>query len=143
MTKLTTDLIRNQIKRTEFNEHSAPLYLTSSYVFDDPEDMRAQFSDEKEGLIYSRYGNPNVNEFIQRMALLEGAENGWATATGMSAVFTLFGALLSAGDHIVSCRSIFGSTHKLLTEILPKWNINSNYVNFDDYEGYELSLIHI
>ena len=140
MTKLTTDLIRNQIKRTEFNEHSAPLYLTSSYVFDDPEDMRAQFSDEKEGLIYSRYGNPNVNEFIQRMALLEGAEKGWATATGMSAVFTLFGALLSAGDHIVSCRSIFGSTHKLLTEILPKWNINSNYVNFDDYEGYEAAI---
>lgn len=137
MTELTTRLIRNQIKRTEFNEHSAPLYLTSSYVFDDPEDMRAQFSDEKEGLIYSRYGNPNVNEFIDRMALLEGAENGWATATGMSAVFTLFGALLSAGDHIVSCRSVFGSTHKLLTEILPKWNINSNYVDFDDYEGYE------
>lgn len=137
MTELTTRLIRNQIKRTEFNEHSAPLYLTSSYVFEDPEDMRAQFSDEKEGLIYSRYGNPNVNEFIDRMALLEGAENGWATATGMSAVFTLFGALLSAGDHIVSCRSVFGSTHKLLTEILPKWNINSNYVDFDDYQGYE------
>ena len=71
------------------------------------------------------------------MALLEGAENGWATATGMSAVFTLFGALLSAGDHIVSCRSVFGSTHKLLTEILPKWNINSDYVDFDDYQGYE------
>ena len=140
MTELTTRLIRNQIKRTEFNEHSAPLYLTSSYVFEDPEDMRAQFSDEKEGLIYSRYGNPNVNEFIDRMALLEGAENGWATATGMSAVFTLFGALLSAGDHIVSCRSVFGSTHKLLTEILPKWNINSNYVNFDDYEGYEAAI---
>jgi len=137
MTELTTQLIRNQIKRSEFNEHSAPLYLTSSYVFEDPEDMRAQFSDEKEGLIYSRYGNPNVNEFIDRMALLEGAENGWATATGMSAVFTLFGALLSAGDHVVSCRSIFGSTHKLLTEILPKWNIQSSYVNFDDYEGYE------
>ena len=137
MTELTTRLIRNQIKRTEFNEHSAPLYLTSSYVFEDPEDMRAQFSDEKEGLIYSRYGNPNVNEFIDRMALLEGAENGWATATGMSAVFTLFGALLSAGDHIVSCRSVFGSTHKLLTEILPKWNINSDYVDFDDYQGYE------
>ncbi len=140
MTELTTRLIRNQIKRTEFNEHSAPLYLTSSYVFEDPEDMRAQFSDEKEGLIYSRYGNPNVNEFIDRMALLEGAENGWATATGMSAVFTLFGALLSAGDHIVSCRSVFGSTHKLLTEILPKWNINSDYVNFDDYEGYEATI---
>lgn len=140
MTRLTTQLIRNQIERTEFNEHSAPLYLTSSYKFDDPEDMRAQFSDEKEGLIYSRYGNPNVNEFIDRMALLEGAETGWATATGMSAVFTLVGALLASGDHIVSCRSIFGSTHKLFTEILPKWNIQTTYVNFDDYSGYESAI---
>ena len=137
MKHTSSQTIRTQIKRTEFNEHSAPLYLTSSYVFEDPEDMRAQFSEEKEGLIYSRYGNPNVNEFVDRMANLEGAENGWATATGMSAVFTLFGALLSAGDHIVSCRSVFGSTHKLLTEILPKWNIETTYVDFDDYQGYE------
>ena len=136
----SSQTIREQIKRTDFNEHSAPLYLTSSYVFDDPEDMRAQFSEEKEGLIYSRYGNPNVNEFVSRMANLEGAENGWATATGMSAVFTLFGALLSAGDHIVSCRSVFGSTHKLLTEILPKWNIETTYVDFDDYQGYEQAI---
>lgn len=137
MKEKTSQTIRQQIKRTDFNEHSAPLYLTSSYVFDDPEDMRAQFSEEKEGLIYSRYSNPNVNEFISRMANLEGAENGWATASGMSAVFTLFGALLSAGDHVVSCRSVFGSTHKLLTEILPKWNIHTTYVDFDNYVGYE------
>ncbi len=135
-----TKIIRNQIERSKNNEHSAPLYLTSSYVFDDPEDMRAQFCDEKEGLIYSRYANPNVNEFVQRMAVLEGSENGWATATGMSAVFTLFGALLSAGEHIVSCRSVFGSTHKLLTEILPKWNISTTYVDFDDYVGYEAAI---
>lgn len=140
MKQKTSQIIRQQIKRTDFNEHSSPLYLTSSYVFDDPEDMRAQFSEEKEGMIYSRYNNPNVNEFINRMASLEGAENGWATASGMSAVFTLFGALLSAGDHIVSCRSVFGSTHKLLTEILPKWNINTTYVDFDDYLGYEKSI---
>lgn len=137
MNHKSSQTIRQQIKRTDFNEHSSPLYLTSSYVFEDPEDMRAQFSDEKEGLIYSRYANPNVNEFVSRMANLEGAENGWATATGMSAVFTLLGSLLSAGDHIVSCRSVFGSTHKLLTEILPKWNIQSTYVDFDNYNGYE------
>jgi len=140
MKQKTSQIIRQQIKRTDFNEHSAPLYLTSSYVFEDPEDMRAQFSEEKEGLIYSRYANPNVNEFVSRMANLESAENGWATASGMSAVFTLFGALLSAGDHIVSCRSIFGSTHKLLTEILPKWNINTTYVDFNNYEGYEAAI---
>jgi O-succinylhomoserine sulfhydrylase len=132
-----TAAIRIQMKRTDFNEHSTPLYLTSSYVFDDAEDMRAQFAEEKEGEIYSRYANPNVQEFINKMAVLENAENGWATASGMAAVFTFFGALLSAGDHIVSARSVFGSTHRLFTEILPKWGITTTYVDFDDYEGYE------
>jgi O-succinylhomoserine sulfhydrylase len=132
-----TAAIRLQTKRTDFNEHSTPLYLTSSYVFDDAEDMRAQFAEEKEGEIYSRYANPNVQEFINKMAFLENAENGWATASGMAAVFTFFGALLSAGDHIVSARSVFGSTHRLFTEILPKWGITTTYVDFDDYEGYE------
>ena len=137
MSRIETDAIRIQANKSENKEHSVPLYLTSSYVFDDAEDMRAQFADEKEGLIYSRYANPNVDEFIQKMARLEAAENGWATATGMAVVFTFFGAILSAGDHVVSCRSIFGSTHKLLTEILPKWNIAHAYVDFDDYEGFE------
>jgi O-succinylhomoserine sulfhydrylase len=132
-----TAAIRLQTKRTDFNEHSTPLYLTSSYVFDDAEDMRAQFAEEKEGEIYSRYANPNVQEFINKMAVLENAENGWATASGMAAVFTFFGALLSAGDHIVSARSVFGSTHRLFTEILPKWGITTTYVDFDDYNGYE------
>jgi O-succinylhomoserine sulfhydrylase len=132
-----TAAIRLQTKRTDFNEHSTPLYLTSSYVFDDAEDMRAQFAEEKEGEIYSRYANPNVQEFINKMAVLENAENGWATASGMAAVFTFFGALLSAGDHIVSARSVFGSTHRLFTEILPKWGITTTYVDFDDYDGYE------
>jgi O-succinylhomoserine sulfhydrylase len=132
-----TAAIRLQTKRTDFNEHSTPLYLTSSYVFDDAEDMRAQFAEEKEGEIYSRYANPNVQEFINKMAFLENAENGWATASGMAAVFTFFGALLSAGDHIVSARSVFGSTHRLFIEILPKWGITTTYVDFDDYEGYE------
>ncbi len=132
-----TAAIRLQTKRTDFNEHSTPLYLTSSYVFDDAEDIRAQFAEEKEGEIYSRYANPNVQEFINKMAVLENAENGWATASGMAAVFTFFGALLSAGDHIVSARSVFGSTHRLFTEILPKWGITTTYVDFDDYQGYE------
>lgn len=132
----TTQAIRIQSERTINKEHSVPLYLTSSYVFEDAEDMRSQFAEEKEGHIYSRYANPNVQEFIDKLALMEGAQAGWATASGMSAVFTLFGALLSSDDHIVACRSVFGSTHKLLTEILPKWNISHSYVNFDDYEGF-------
>ncbi len=135
-----TQAIRLQNRRTDHNEHSVPLYLTSSYVFADAEDMRAQFAEEKEGEIYSRYANPNVQEFIDKMAMLENAENGWATASGMAAVFTFFGALLQSGDHIVSARSVFGSTHRLFTEILPKWGITTTYVDFDDYEGFEQSI---
>lgn len=139
--KKETLAIRTQVERTKFNEHSVPIYMTSSYTFEDSDDMRIKFNDEPDAVIYSRYSNPNVTEFIDKMALLEGAEAGWATATGMAAVFTTFTALLSAGDHIVSCRSIFGSTHKLFTEILPKWNISTSYVDFDDYEGFESAII--
>ena len=135
--KKETLAIRTQNKRTDHQEHSVPLYMTSSYVFEDAEDMRAQFAEEKQGEIYSRYANPNVQEFIDKMAFLEGAESGWATASGMAAVFTFFGALLSSGDHIVSARSVFGSTHRLFTEILPKWGITTTYVDFDDYQGFE------
>ena len=132
-----TQAIRLQTERSQYKEHSVPLYLTSSYAFDDAEEIRALFAEEKEGNIYSRYSNPNVSELLDKMCALEGAEAGWATASGMAAVFSTFGALLSAGDHIVSCRSVFGSTHKLLTEILPKWQISSTYVDFDQYEKYE------
>ncbi|NRA12383.1 MAG: aminotransferase class I/II-fold pyridoxal phosphate-dependent enzyme, partial [Crocinitomicaceae bacterium] len=137
MSRQETDAIRIQSKRSLNNEHSVPLYLTSSYVFEDAEDMRSQFAEEKEGHIYSRYANPNVDELIQKMTALEKAENGWATATGMASVFTFFGAILSSGDHVVSCRSVFGSTHKLLTEILPKWKIDFTYIDYNDYEGFE------
>jgi len=140
MSRQETDAIRIQSERTSNNEHSVPLYLTSSYVFEDAEDMRSQFAGEKEGHVYSRYANPNVDELVQKMAALEKAENGWATATGMASVFTFFGAVLSAGDHVVSCRSIFGSTHKLLTEILPKWEIDFTYVDYNDYDGFENSI---
>ena len=135
-----TQAIRLQTERSQYKEHSVPLYLTSSYAFDDAEEMRALFAEEKEGNIYSRYSNPNVSELLDKMCALEGAEAGWATASGMAAVFSTFGALLSAGDHIVSCRSVFGSTHKLLTEILPKWQISSTYVDFDQYKKYEESI---
>ncbi|MEY4603929.1 MAG: hypothetical protein RIT43_1221 [Bacteroidota bacterium] len=138
--KKNTAAIRLQNNRTVHGEHSVPLFLTSSYVFDDAEDMRAQFAEEKEGEIYSRYANPNVQEFIDKMAFLEGAESGWATASGMAAVFTFFAALLKSGDHIVSARSVFGSTHRLFTEILPKWGITTTYVDFDDYEGFEAAI---
>lgn len=140
MKSLETIAIRTQTERSGNNEHSAPIYLTSSYVFEDAEDMRSQFAEEKEGHIYSRYANPNTDEFIEKLARMEGAETGWATATGMAAVFTCFASLLESGDHIVSARSVFGSTHKLFTEILPKWGISTTYVDIDDEVGFESNI---
>lgn len=129
--------IRIQNERSQEAEHSVPLYLTSSYVFDDAEQMRAAFSDEIEANIYSRYSNPNVDELLEKVAVLEAGEAAWATATGMAAVFTTFAALLQSGDHIVSSKSVFGSTHQLFVNILPKWGIHTTYVDAIDYEGYE------
>ncbi|MGB5653659.1 MAG: PLP-dependent transferase, partial [Robiginitalea sp.] len=104
-----TTAIRTQIPRTSFQEHSVPLYLTSSFVFDDAEDMRASFAEEKDRTIYSRYSNPNTDELIEKVCLMEGAERGFAFASGMAAVFSTFAALLNSGDHIVASRSVFGS----------------------------------
>lgn len=129
--------IRIQNERSQEAEHSVPLYLTSSYVFEDAEQMRAAFSDEIEANIYSRYSNPNVDELLEKVARLEAGEAAWATATGMAAVFTTFAALLQSGDHIVSSKSVFGSTHQLFVNILPKWGITTTYVDAIDYDGYE------
>ena len=132
-----TVAIRKHIDRTYQKEHSNPLYLTSSFTFDSAEEMAAVFADEQEGNIYSRYSNPNVQELIDKVAILENAESGWATSSGMAAVFTTFAGLLQSGDHIVSSRSVFGSTHRLFTEIFPKWGITTTYVDALDYEGYK------
>ncbi|WP_179374807.1 trans-sulfuration enzyme family protein [Winogradskyella wichelsiae] len=134
---IETEAIRTQIERSQYLEHSSPLYLTSSYVFEDAEDMRASFADEKQRNIYSRYSNPNSSEFVEKVCLMEGAERGYAFASGMSAVFSTFAALLDAGDHIVSCRSIFGSTQTLFNNILPKWNISSSYFKIDELDKIE------
>jgi O-succinylhomoserine sulfhydrylase len=132
-----TTAIRNQMERSQFSEHSAPLYLTSSYVFDDAEDMRASFSEEKERNIYSRFTNPNTSEFAEKVAAMEGAEAGHAFASGMSAVFSTLAALLDSGDHILSARAVFGSTHSLFTKYLPKWNISHTYFNVDEVNEIE------
>ncbi len=132
-----TQAIRTQTERTQFSEHSTPLYLTSSFVFDDAEDMRASFAEEKEKNLYSRFSNPNTTEFADKMVAMEGAEAGYAFATGMAAVFSTFGALLNAGDHIVSCRSVFGSTHSLFTKYLPKWNIETSYFKINEVDKIE------
>ena len=138
--KFETQAIRTQTERSQFNEHSTPLHLTSSFVFDDAEQMRAMFSDEIEGNLYSRFSNPNTTELIDKVAQMEGAEAGWATATGMAAVFTSLASLLKSGDHVVSCRSIFGSSHILFTKIFPKWNISHSYVDVDKQEDWESAI---
>lgn len=132
-----TEAIRTQTERSQFSEHSTPLYLTSSFVFDDAEDMRSSFAEEKERNLYSRFTNPNTTEFVNKIVAMEGAEAGYAFATGMSAIFSSFAALLSAGDHIVSCRSVFGSTHGMFTNYLPKWNIETSYFKVDEVDLIE------
>ena len=132
-----TIAVRTQSERTQFQEHSVPLYLTSSYVFEDSEDMRAGFAEEKDRNIYSRFTNPNTSEFVEKIAKMEGAEAGYAFATGMSAVFSSLATLLDSGDHIVSSRSVFGSTHGLFTRYFPKWNISHSYFDVNHPETIE------
>lgn len=129
--------IRTQTARTQYNEHAVPLFLTSSYTFEDAGEGAAIFSGEKEGYMYSRMANPNTDEFAKKMALLEGGEAGVATATGMAAVFSAFGALLKAGDHIVSSASIFGSTRHVIENILPGWNIDFTFVGANETEAWQ------
>ena len=129
--------IRTQIERTQYLEHSVPLYLSSSFVFEDAEDMRASFTEEKDRNIYSRFSNPNTTEFVEKICKMEGAEAGYAFSTGMAAVYSTFSALLSAGDHIVSAGSVFGSTHALFTTYFPKWNIETSYFDINKPETIE------
>ena len=132
-----TQAIRSQLERTQYLEHSVPLYLTSSFVFEDAEDMRASFAEEKERNIYSRYSNPNTNEFVDKVCNMEGAEAGFAFASGMAAVYSTFGALLQSGDHIVSASSVFGATHSLFMKYFPKWNIETSYFDINKPETIE------
>lgn len=127
--KKETKAIRIQTERTNEMEHSTPMFLTSSFCFDNAEEMRAAFADESDDNIYSRFSNPSVQEFIDKLVALEGAEAGYATASGMSAVFGSFMALLKQGDRLLSCNSIFGSTHTVISKYLPKYGIEYGYIN--------------
>jgi len=135
-----TQAIRIRTDRTEEKEHSSPLFLTSSFCFDDAEEMRAAFADETDANIYSRFSNPSVQEFVDRMCALEGAEAGFATASGMSAIVASFLSFLKKGDHLLSCSSIFGSTHTIITKYLPKFGIEYTYVPAGDPEAWEASI---
>ena len=133
-THFETDAVRTQSARTQHKEHSTPLYLTSGFVFDDSEEMRASFAEEKQRDLYSRYSNPNTSEFIDKICKMEGAEEGYAFASGMAAIYSTFAALLSAGDHIISARSVFGATHSLFTKYFPKWQIETSYFKVNELE---------
>ncbi|MEP7252069.1 MAG: aminotransferase class I/II-fold pyridoxal phosphate-dependent enzyme [Ginsengibacter sp.] len=135
-----TKAIRIQTERTNEKEHSTPIFLTSSFIFDNAEDMRAAFADETDDNIYSRFVNPTVNEFVDKMVALEGADAGVATSTGMSAVFASFMALLKNGDHLVSCDSVFGSTHNIIKKYLPNYGIDYTYVSADKPEEWEAAI---
>lgn len=132
-----TKAIREQAARSQHREHSVPLYLTSSFVFPSAEEMRDTFAGEREGIIYSRYSNPNTDELIAKVCTLEGTEDGFATASGMAAVFASMAAFLESGDHVIASRAVFGSTHQILTQILSKWGITHTYVEPEDVESWE------
>jgi O-succinylhomoserine sulfhydrylase len=135
-----TKAIRIRTNPTPDKEHSSPLFLTSSFCYDDAEDMRAVFADEKEAFMYSRFSNPTVQEFTDRLCALEGAEAGFATASGMAAVVASFLSLLKKGDHLVSCNAIFGSTHTIITKYLPKYGIEYSYVDASDPTTWESAI---
>jgi len=133
-------MIRTRVEQTNEKEHSSPLFLTSSFTFDNAEEMRAAFADENDDNIYSRFSNPTVQEFTDRMCVLEGMEAGFATSSGMSAVFASMLTYLKKGDHLLSCNAIFGSTHTVITKILPKYGIEYTYVPANDPASWEAAI---
>ncbi len=137
MKHFETKAIRNQTERTQYKEHSTPTFFTSSFVFDDAEHMRAMFAGEAEGNIYSRYSNPSTTELVDKVCAMEGAEAGFTTASGMSAIFTSIIAFLQQGDHVIASRAVFGSTHQILNNILPRWGITFTYVDPMDVNSWE------
>jgi O-succinylhomoserine sulfhydrylase len=132
-----TQSVRIQSEKSSNREHSVPLYLTSSFTFESAEQARALFADEEEGNIYSRFSNPNTNELIEKLCVLEGTADGIATATGMAAMFGSMAALLQQGDHILASRSLFGSTHQLLTRVFPRWGISHTYADMSRIHEWE------
>ncbi len=140
MKKDQSKIIREQAPRSATREHSVPLYLTSSFIFDSAEQGRAIFAEEEQGMVYSRYANPNTTEFINPVCALEKADAGLAFASGMAAVFASFASYIKSGDHIVSSRAIFGSTHQLITQLFPRWGVTYTYVETPNIEDWEKAI---
>ena len=132
-----TQAVRTQTGNDEHREHSVPVFMTSSFTFENAEHARAMFADEISGNIYSRFSNPNSNELIEKLCLLEDTEDGVATASGMAAMYSSMAGLLQQGDHILASRSVFGSTHQVLTQIFPKWGITHSYADITQPDSWE------
>ncbi|MDX1653116.1 MAG: aminotransferase class I/II-fold pyridoxal phosphate-dependent enzyme [Brumimicrobium sp.] len=132
-----TLLIRTQTEKTVHKEHSVPLFLTSSFTFDSAEEGAGLFSDELKGNLYSRFSNPNTDEFSEKLRLVENAEAGVATATGMAAVFVTFASLLKSGDHVIASSAIFGNSLKIIKSILPDYGIDYTLVDVDDNKAWQ------
>ena len=139
-THFETKAIRSQLEQTNQKEHATPLFLTSSFTFDTAEDGAALFAEEQEGNLYSRFSNPNTDEFINKLVLLEGAEAGIATASGMAAVFGSIFPHVKSGDHIVASSAIFGNSINVITQILPDYGIDYTLVEVDDNAQWEQAI---
>jgi len=138
--KFETLAIRLQTSLTQQREHSTPMFPTSSFVFDDAEQMRAIFADEQAGNMYSRFTNPNCKELEDKMAALENTEDAVSASSGMAAIFASFMTFLKAGDHLISSRGVFGSTHTIFTQFFPNWNINVTLVDPVDEDTWQRAL---
>jgi O-succinylhomoserine sulfhydrylase len=139
--KFETDAIRIQSKRSLNKEHSVPVYETSSFVFGSAEEARDAFAEIIERNIYTRYSNPNSDEFIEKLCALEGAEDGIATSSGMAAVFLGMVSILQPGDHLLVPRQIFGTTYLLVTQILSRWGISHTFVDCNDTGSWEKCIL--
>ena len=124
-----TNLIRGGLNRSQFNETSEALFLTSGFVYDSAEQAEAIFKGSKKGFQYTRYSNPTVETFEKRLALLDGSEDCFATASGMAAVFFSLMCQLKAGDHLVSSSALFGSCKEIIKNILPRYGIEVTFVD--------------
>ena len=132
--------VRGGLMRSGFEETAEAMYLTSGYVYSSAAEAEKAFTGEIDRYVYSRYGNPTISMFEERLRLIEGAPACFATATGMAAVFTSLGALLAAGDRLVAARSLFGSCFVVCNEILPRWGVETVFVDGDDLSQWEEAL---
>ena len=140
MYKFETLAIRTQVERSQQKEHSVPLYLSSSFTFDSAEEGAAIFAGEQAGNLYSRFSNPNTDEFVNKLCLLEHCEAGVATASGMAAVHVCLASLLKQGDHLVSASAIFGNSRHVIGSILPNYGISHSYVDLTDNQAWEAAI---